>query len=487
MKLAEILNGIKIIDTKGSDNLHKEISGISFDSRTVDSDYVFIAIKGDKTDGHKYIPLLSDKKPAAIVVEEMPANIDDFENTCFINVADTHEALGIIASNYYNTPSNQLKLIGVTGTNGKTTIATLIYEMCRKAGLKAGLLSTVANYIDGVRYDATHTTPDPVSLNALLRKMADEGCKIVAMEVSSHAAHQKRIAGLKFAGGIFTNLTRDHLDYHQTFANYRDAKKLFFDSLPQDAFALVNIDDRNGEFMLQNTKAVRKTYALLNKADFKARIIEKHINGTLMSINGEEFETQFAGVYNAYNLTAVYGAMILLGFDPYETLVDLSSMHPVQGRFQTLMSPDEITAVVDYAHTPDALNNVLEAINEVKSKKQHVITVVGCGGNRDRGKRPQMASIAVSNSWKTILTSDNPRNEDPMDILNDMRAGVDKDKENSVIVNPDRREAIKTAFALAAPGDIILVAGKGHEDYQEIKGIKHHFSDTEEIERIINK
>lgn len=484
MKLKELLSGIEIKNRGETGILENEVGKISFDSRTVGKGDVFVALKGATVDGHDYLSSLKDSGAAALIVERMP---EGDQGCPVIVVNDTHRALGIMASNYYGRPSENLMLVGVTGTNGKTTIATLVYEMARRAGLKSGLLSTIANYIDGEKIPATHTTPDPLAINALLRQMADRGCKVVAMEVSSHAAHQHRIAGLKFRGGIFTNLTRDHLDYHKTFQAYRDAKKMFFDGLGKDAFALTNIDDANGEFMLQNTRASRHTYSLRTSADFTARILAKFIDSTLISINGHELETLFSGVYNIYNLTAVYGAMVLMGFDPEETLVNLSSMKPVAGRFQTTRSANGITAVVDYAHTPDALQNVLEAINDVAPTTARVITVFGAGGNRDRGKRKEMGRIASTNSHTVILTSDNPRDEDPEAILADILEGVVEDNGRTILKNADRREAIKMAVALSKPGDIILIAGKGHEDYQEIKGQRHHFSDMEEVTKIFDK
>lgn len=486
MVLKDIIQGVKILNRVSSALLNRTVHNITFDSRKAREGDIFVAIRGTETDGHRFIPTLVEKGLTAIIFEELPDNPESYGDTALIQVADSHEALGVMASNYYGNPSRKLSLIGVTGTNGKTTTATLIYEMSRMAGVKSGLLSTIANYIDGEKIAATHTTPDPLTINKLLTEMIEKGCKVAVMEVSSHAAHQKRIAGLKFAGGIFTNLTRDHLDYHKTFADYRNAKKMFFDSLEKDAFALVNIDDRNGEFMLQNTKAQKFTYSLLTKADFEGRIIDSRLDGTLISLNGTELETMFVGRFNIYNLTAVYGAMLLAGFDKEETLVDMSRLRPVSGRFQTLKSKDGKYAIIDYAHTPDALKNVLETLREVARDKGRIISVVGAGGHRDKGKRPEMGKIASSLSDQVVLTSDNPRDEDPLMIIEDIKAGIPTETVEKVITIPDRREAIRTAVILAKPEDIILVAGKGHEDYQEIAGIKTHFSDLEEVKKIMN-
>lgn len=484
MTLKDLLEGIKVKTVTESTVLDREVGTIGFDSRKLGAGDIFVALEGATLDGHDYISSLKDRDLTAVIAERIP---DGCGNLPIVLVDNTHKALGIVASNFYGRPSEKVMLIGVTGTNGKTTIATLIYEMARRSGLKSGLLSTIANYIDGEKIPATHTTPDPIAINALLKRMADSGCQVVAMEVSSHAAHQHRIAGLKFKGGIFTNLTRDHLDYHKTFQAYRDAKKMFFDGLDADAFALTNIDDPNGEFMLQNTAASRHTYSLRSHADFAARILAKFIDSTLITINGTELETMFSGVYNIYNLTAVYGALVLSGFDAAETLVNLSLMRPVAGRFQTIRSTNGLTVVIDYAHTPDALQNVLNAIKDVADKGSRVITVFGAGGNRDRGKRKEMGKIASINSDIVILTSDNPRDEDPESILADIQEGIDEGVGKLIMKNTDRREAIKMAIALANPGDIILIAGKGHEDYQEIKGQRHHFSDSEEVIKIFDK
>ena len=403
---------------------------------------------------------------------------------CYIQVASTEDAVGKVATLFFGDPSKHLKLVGVTGTNGKTTIATLLYNMFRKFGYKVGLLSTVCNYIDDREVPADHTTPDPIELNELLSEMVKAGCEYAFMECSSHAIHQKRIGGLKFAGGIFTNLTRDHLDYHKTFENYRNAKKAFFDGLPKTAFAITNADDRNGMVIVQNTKATIKTYSTRQMADFRARIIEMHFAGMYLDIDGHEVGVQFIGKFNVSNLLAVYAAARMLGMQPEDILVAMSTLHSVSGRLEPIQSPDGFTAIVDYAHTPDALKNVLNAIHEVLNGKGKVITVCGAGGNRDKGKRPLMAQEAVRQSDRVIITSDNPRFEEPQDIINDMIAGLNKEQMKKVITIVDRKEAIKTACMMAQKGDVILVAGKGHENYQEIKGVKHHFDDKEVLHEI---
>ena len=452
------------------------------DSRLAGDADVFVAVRGVNADGHKFIPTLNGRGTAAVVCEELPAPDMRDDNICYVRVADSAEALGLLASRFYGDPSHKLQLVGVTGTNGKTTTATLIYEMARLEGCRAGLLSTVANYIEGEVVPATHTTPDPLELNSLLARMVEAGCSVAAMEVSSHAAHQKRIAGLKFAGGVFTNLTRDHLDYHGTFEAYRDAKKAFFDNLPESAFALTNIDDRNGMIMLQNTRARRCTYSIRSMADFTGQIVEQDLHGTLLKLNSNEVHTRFTGRYNACNLTAVYGACLLMGMDPEATLVNMSRLVPVAGRFQTFRNAEGVTAVVDYAHTPDAVVNIVSAVREVVGDGNRIITVVGAGGNRDKGKRPIMASEAARLSDQVVLTSDNPRFEEPDEIIRDMEAGLTPEDAKRTISITDRRQAIRAAVALAHPGDVIIIAGKGHEDYQEIKGIKHHFDDREEVE-----
>ncbi len=462
----------------------ENISGIHFDSRKIQPGFLFVAISGTQTDGHDFIENAIDNGAAVIVCEKLPGNTD--KQACFIQVKDSADALGKLASKWNNDPSSQLTLVGVTGTNGKTTIATLLYNVFRKFGNRVGLISTVCNYINEEKLPATHTTPDPIELNELLNQMVQDGCKYAFMEVSSHAISQKRISGLTFKGGIFTNLTRDHLDYHETFEAYRDTKKHFFDTLPREAFALTNEDDKNGMFMLQNTKASKYTYSCLTLADFRGKILEPHFDGTLMLINNKEVNTQFVGNFNAYNLLAVYGASVLLGKSEEDVLLVLSTLQSVAGRFQPVRSPHGYTAIVDYAHTPDALTNVLNAIREIGSRTGRIITVVGCGGNRDAGKRPIMAKEAVRLSDQVILTSDNPRFEDPQEIINDMLNGLSKSEIDKTLSIVNRREAIKTACMLAQRGDIILIAGKGHEDYQEIKGEKYPFDDKKTVMEIFN-
>ena len=480
-KLSDLLKGIEIEEIIGSTD--RNIESVASDSRKVAKNGMFIAVRGVTTDGHKYIPVVASSHVAAIVCEEMPSQ---FENgITYIRVKDSSQALGELASAWYGHPSSQLTLVGVTGTNGKTTTATLLYEMARLEGYKAGLLSTVCNYIDGRAIPTTHTTPDQLTLNSLLAEMVENGCDYAFMEVSSHSVTQHRISGLKFAGGVFSNLTRDHLDYHGTVENYRDAKKGFFDMLDADAFALVNADDKNGLFMVQNTKAKVYTYSLRKDADFRGKVVESRLDGTLLSLNGKEVEVRFTGKFNAYNLTAVYGASILTGFPQEEVLVNMSKLVPVAGRFQTFVSPKGVTAIVDYAHTPDALVNVLDTIREIVGQKGEITTVVGAGGNRDGGKRPQMASEAACRSDRLILTSDNPRFEDPDEIISQMKAGLSKEELNRTLCLPNRREAIRTAIQLASPGSVVLVAGKGHEPYQEIKGVRHHFDDREEVQQAL--
>ena len=482
MKLEEIIQGVAIEEIKG--DILKEIKGIHIDSRLVEEGDMFVAVKGTQTDGHAYIEKAIEKGAIAIVCETLPEHIN--EQLIYIKVNHTEDLVGKLATTFYGNPTSKLKLIGVTGTNGKTTIATLLYNMFRKFGYKVGLISTVCNYIDGEAIPTEHTTPDPITLNKLLGRMADEGCKYAFMEVSSHAVAQKRIGGLKFAGGIFTNLTRDHLDYHKTVDNYLKAKKAFFDGLTKDSFALVNLDDKNGLVMTQNTKAKVCTYSLRSLSDFKGKVLEDGFEGMLLDINNIEVFVQFIGRFNAANLLAVYGTACLLGKKPEDVLVALSTLRPVSGRFDSLRSSQGYTAIVDYAHTPDALVNVLDTIQEVLNGKGKIITVVGAGGNRDKGKRPIMAQEATKKSDRVIITSDNPRFEEPQDIINDMLAGLGKDDLKKVISIVDRKEAIKTACMLAQTGDVILVAGKGHENYQDIKGVKHHFDDKEVIREIFD-
>lgn len=480
-KLAQLLKEINVLEVVGETD--RNIVSLVSDSRKADTNGMFVAIKGTTTDGHKYIPMVASNHVGAIVCEEMPAARE--KGITYIRVADTSEALGILASAWYDHPSQKLKLVGVTGTNGKTTTATLLYEMAKLQGFRAGLLSTVCNYIMDEAVPTTHTTPDPLTLNELLSRMVDARCEYAFMEVSSHAAVQRRIAGLKFAGALFSNLTRDHLDYHGTVENYMKAKKMFFDYLPSDAFALVNADDKAGAYMLQNTKARRYSYSLREDADFRGRVLETRLDGTLMTFNGHEAEVQFTGRFNAYNLLCVYGASLLLEWHPEEVLVHMSSLVPVAGRFQTVRSTDGRTAIVDYAHTPDALVNVLDTIREILGNSEaNIITVVGAGGNRDKGKRPIMAREAAMRSDMLILTSDNPRFEQPEAIIEDMRAGLDADALTRTRCITDRSEAIAKACELAKPGDVILIAGKGHETYQEVEGVKHHFDDREQVASI---
>ena len=484
MKLGKLLEKCKVISIKGDEDV--EVLSITSDSRTVDKGSLFIAVEGIFTDGHSYLGKAIEQD-VAVVVYDKPLIDEYFSRVTYVQVENSADALAQIASEWYGNPSSELKLVGVTGTNGKTTIATLLYNMFRMLGYPAGLISTVGNYVDDEFFATTHTTPDSITINSYLRKMVDAGCEYAFMEVSSHAIHQKRVGCLKFVGGVFTNLTQDHLDYHKNMLDYRDVKKSFFDILPSDAFALTNSDDRNGAVMLQNTKAKKYNYSLKGMADFKARVFEKHFDGSDIEINGKELTVLFVGLFNVYNLLAVYGAGVLLGLNEDELLRTLSMLKPVAGRFQTIRSPKNITAIIDYAHTPDALSNVLSAVIEVLGDEGKLITVVGCGGNRDRTKRPLMAREAVQLSDRVVFTSDNPRFEEPMDILNDMLDGLSDEQRSIALTIMDRREAIKTACALAQPGDVVLVAGKGHEDYQEIKGVKHHFDDKEEVENIFFK
>lgn len=481
-KLSSLLRDIDVLEIIGETD--KNITSLESDSRKVEKDALFVAVKGVTNDGHKYIPVVASAHVAAIVCEEMPAAYE--KGITYIRVADSAEALGRLASAWHGHPSRKLKLVGVTGTNGKTTTATLLYEMAKFEGFKAGLLSTVCNYVVDRAVPTTHTTPDPLTLNSLLAQMVEEGCEYAFMEVSSHSTAQKRVAGLNFAGGIFTNLTRDHLDYHGTVENYMKAKKAFFDMLPADAFALTNADDKCGMYMVQNTKAKVYTYSLRSDADFKGKVLETRLDGTLMLLNGREVEVQFTGRFNAYNLTDVYGASILSGFDPEEVIVNMSRLVPVAGRFQPFLSPDGVAAIVDYAHTPDALVNVLDTIRDIVGPEGEIITVVGAGGNRDHGKRPMMAQEAACRSDLLILTSDNPRDENPEDIINDMKAGLNNDELKRTECVTDRREAIRHAISSAKPGCVVLIAGKGHETYQEVCGVRHHFDDREEVKDAFN-
>jgi UDP-N-acetylmuramoyl-L-alanyl-D-glutamate--2,6-diaminopimelate ligase len=480
MLLNELFKSFKLKEVVGT--LDKEVTGINIDSRQVKNGDLFIAVKGTQADGHAYIGAAVKNGAAAVLCETMPEQLD--ESVTYIQADDTEGLTGKVATTFYGNPTSKLKLVGVTGTNGKTTIATLLYNVFRYFGYKVGLISTVCNYIDDKPVPTEHTTPDPITLNKLLGEMADAGCTYAFMEVSSHAIDQRRIAGLKFAGGIFTNLTRDHLDYHKTVENYLKAKKKFFDDMPASAFSLTNMDDKNGLVMTQNTRSHVKTYSLRSLSDFKGRVIESHFEGMLLDFNNHELGVHFIGRFNAYNLLAVFGAAVLLGRTEEEVLVALSTLHPVAGRFDAIRSPEGYTAIVDYAHTPDAIENVLNAIHGVLSGNGKVITVVGAGGNRDKGKRPVMAQEAVKQSDKVIITSDNPRFEEPQDIINDMLAGLNAEQMRKTISIVDRREAIRTACMLAQRGDVILVAGKGHEDYQDVKGVKHHFDDKEVLKEI---
>lgn len=487
MELKKLIHTLDVLETVGADDV--KIAGIQSDSRKVEDGFLFVAVRGTAVDGHAYIDGAIAQGAVAIICEELPLlseeKIASFERKlCFIRVKDSADALGKLVSTWYDNPSDKLTLVGVTGTNGKTTIATLLYEMFRKMGHKVGLISTVCNYIDGEAIPTEHTTPDPITLHSLMARMVEAGCEYAFMEVSSHSIDQKRISGLSFNGGIFTNLTRDHLDYHKTVENYLKAKKKFFDDLPADAFALTNADDKSGLVMLQNTAAKKLTYSLRTLADFKGKILESHFEGTEMIINGREVVVHFVGRFNAYNLLAVYGAAVSLGKDPEETLIVLSTLHSVSGRFETIQSPLGYTAIVDYAHTPDALTNVLNGIQEVLDGRGRIITVVGAGGNRDKGKRPLMAKEAAKLSDQVILTSDNPRFEEPDEIIQDMVAGLSKADMERTLCITDRTQAIKTATMLAKKGDVILVAGKGHEDYQDVKGVKHHFDDREKLREI---
>ena len=477
MRLSDILKNVKPLAIIGDADI--DISGVKIDSRQVKPGYLFVAMKGTQVDGHQFIPKAIELGAKAVLCEDLPET--PVEGITYVQVESSEDAVGPVATLFHGDPTSRLKLVGVTGTNGKTTIATLLYNMFRRFGHKCGLLSTVCNYIEDEAVPASHTTPDAIELNELLERMAAAGCEYVFMECSSHAIAQKRIGGLKFAGGMFTNLTRDHLDYHKTFENYRDAKKLFFDGLSKDAFAITNADDKNGLFMVQNTKAQVKTYSIRQMADFRARIIECHFEGMYLEIDGREVGVQFIGKFNVSNLLCVYGAAVMLGKQPEDILVIMSTLKSVNGRLDPIRSPEGYTAIVDYAHTPDALENVLNAIHEVLDGKGKVITVCGAGGNRDKGKRPLMAQEAVRQSERVIVTSDNPRFEEPQAIINDMLAGLDAKQMKKVLSIVDRREAIRTACMMAEKGDVILIAGKGHEDYQEIQGVKHHFDDHEVV------
>nr|WP_315172385.1 UDP-N-acetylmuramoyl-L-alanyl-D-glutamate--2,6-diaminopimelate ligase [uncultured Flavobacterium sp.] len=481
--LKDILYKVAIEAVKGSTEI--TINKMDFDSRKIESNDVFIAIRGTISDGHDYIEKAIQLGAVAIVCETFPEIIAN--GVTYIQVKDTNSALAIMAANYFGNPSQNLKLVGITGTNGKTTIASLLYQLFKKAGYKVGLLSTVKILVDDVEYKATHTTPDSITINQYLKEMIDAGVEYCFMEVSSHGIHQKRTEALHFAGGIFTNLSHDHLDYHPTFAEYRDVKKSFFDNLPKTAFALSNIDDKNGQVMLQNTVAKKCTYALKSYADYKTQILESQLSGLLLKINGHEVWVKLIGTFNAYNLLAIYGTAVELGLESLEVLRLMSELESVSGRFQYIVSTTNITAIVDYAHTPDALENVLKTINDIRTKNEQLITVVGCGGNRDKSKRPIMGGIAAELSDKAILTSDNPRNEEPEAIIDEMEQGVAPQNYKRILSITDRKQAIKTACQLAQPNDIILIAGKGHETYQEIKGIRHDFDDMKIVKELLDQ
>lgn len=483
MRLSELIKNIqysRIVLPKEE----PDVTGVNIDSRQVQQGDMFIAMRGTQVDGHQYIASAEEKGAVAIVCETMPQQLNP--EIAYIQINNAQSVCGQLATTFYGNPTQKLKLVGVTGTNGKTTIATLLYELFREMGHKCGLLSTVCNYIDGKAYPSTHTTPDAINLNRLLGAMADEGCEYAFMEVSSHALAQERVGGLTFAGGIFTNLTRDHIDFHETMENYLKCKKSFFDALPRDAFAITNIDDKNGPVMVQNTRADIKKYSTRMLCDYKGRIVETHLDGMILEFNNCEFATPLTGRFNVSNLLAIYGAAVELGKEPGEVLRVLSTLRPVSGRFEAIHSKDGVSAIVDYAHTPDAIKNVLGTVNEVLRDRGQIITVVGAGGNRDKGKRPIMAQEAVKGSNRVIITSDNPRFEEPQDIINDMLAGLTDEQKKSVISIVDRKEAIRTACALAQKGDVVVIAGKGHENYQDVKGVKHHFDDKEVVKEIFN-
>ncbi len=482
--LEDILQGIEIKDSRGS--LDRQVGFINFDSRKADFGNLFVALRGLTVDGHDYIDQAVERGASVVVCEKLPARLK--ESITYIVVPDTAQVLGKMASNYYGNPASRLKLIGITGTNGKTTSATLLYHLFLQKGIKSGLISTIANYVDQERLPTKYTTPDAIRINSLLKEMVERGCEYAFMEVSSHALKQGRISGLRFEGALFTNITHEHLDYHKTFSDYLHSKKLLFDSyLDRDSFALVNADDRNGQYLVQNTDASVYTFGLKTFADFKGKVLEKHIDGTLMNINGHDLWTQFVGEFNVYNLLGIYGVARLLGCDESDLLKAISKLQPVEGRFETFKSDDQKTAIVDYAHSPDALENVLSTIHDVRRKDQKLITVVGAGGDRDKAKRPQMAKIALQYSSKVVLTSDNPRTEDPEKIIEDMWEGVEKGDEQRIVSITNRKEAIRTACMMADSDDIIFVAGKGHETYQEINGIRYHFDDREIIKEIFKK
>ena len=481
--LKDIIYKVAIEAIKGSTDI--VIGKIDFDSRKIKNNDLFVAIRGTISDGHDYISKAIDLGASAIICDSFPEDIA--EGVTYIQVKDTNAALAVVAANYFGNPSQKLQLVGVTGTNGKTTIASLLYQLYKKAGHKVGLLSTVKIMVDDVEYPATHTTPDSITINSYLAKMVESGVDYCFMEVSSHGVHQKRTEALHFVGGVFTNLSHDHLDYHPTFAEYRDVKKSFFDHLPKTAFALSNIDDKNGSVVLQNTVAKKCSYALKSYADYKAQILESQLSGLLLKVNGNEVWVKLIGTFNAYNLLAIYGTAIELGMESLEALRLLSELESVSGRFQYIVSAENITAIVDYAHTPDALENVLKTINDIRTKNEQLITVVGCGGNRDKTKRPVMGGIASDLSDKAVFTSDNPRNEDPEEIISEMESGVAPQNFKRILSITDRKQAIKTACQLAQPNDIILIAGKGHETYQEINGVRHDFDDMKIVKELLEQ
>ena len=482
-KLKDILYKVTIEAVHGSTDL--TIAKIEFDSRKVSNNDVFVAIKGSLSDGHQFIDKAISLGASVIVCEDLPVSL--LENITYVKVQNSNQALSYLAANFYDNPSQKLKLVGITGTNGKTTIASLLYQMFKRAGYKVGLLSTVKIMVDDVEYKATHTTPDSLTINQYLDEMVEVGCEFCFMEVSSHGIHQKRTESLHFEGGVFTNLSHDHLDYHDTFAEYRDVKKSFFDSLPKSAFAITNVDDKNGVVMLQNTVARKRTYALKTYADFKAQVLENQLSGLVLKINNDEVWTKLIGSFNAYNLLAIYGVALELGIESNEALRLLSELESVSGRFQFIISESKITAIVDYAHTPDALENVLKTIEDIRTKNEQLITIVGCGGDRDKTKRPIMANIAASLSDKAIFTADNPRTENPQTIIEEMEAGVEGQHFKKTISILDRKQAIKTACQMANPGDIILIAGKGHETYQEINGVRHDFNDMQIVQELLKQ
>jgi UDP-N-acetylmuramyl-tripeptide synthetase len=481
--LKDILYKVAIEAVHGSTEV--AVGKIEFDSRKIEKNDIFVAIRGSVSDGHEYIQKAIELGAVTIVCDTFPVNFE--KEITYIQVKDTNKALAFMSANYFGNPSEKLKLVGITGTNGKTTIASLLYQLFKKAGFKVGLISTVKILVDDIEYKATHTTPDSITINHYLAEMRDAGVEYCFMEVSSHGIHQKRTEALHFVGGVFTNLSHDHLDYHPTFAEYRDVKKSFFDNLPKNAFVLTNVDDKNGAVMLQNTVANKRTYALKSYADYKAQILENQLSGLLLKIEGNEVWVKLIGTFNAYNVLAIYGTAVELGMDSLETLRLLSELESVSGRFQYIVSTTNITAIVDYAHTPDALENVLKTTNDIRTKNEQLITVVGCGGNRDKTKRPIMASIASELSDKVVLTSDNPRNEDPDTIIQEMEVGVAAENYKKVLAITDRRQAIKTACQLAQPNDIILIAGKGHETYQEVNGVRHDFDDMKIVKEILEQ